>query len=214
MNISGVIAVLAAVSACSGTTSTTSDSSVSLTVQSASSTSSASTSTSVRPTRWTIAINVAVTSPEGKAPFDLQVDSPVVLSDLAQPTTLSMRATATDPVLVIFRAEVLTARLQGAGTLDVVGPGCPATYNFAESPGCSADPVSLTIGDTSSDVTAPKPTGSVIPSNAIPVVLITEGLRSGMYHLVASGVWQPNEQGRYALRPFDITIDFTVTGPS
>ena len=214
MKISGLLAVLVAVSACSGT-SKTSETSASSTVQSSSSTSTSGASTSVRPTKWTIAIDVSVSSPNGEAPFDLQVNSPIVLSDLAQPTTLSMRATANSPGLVVFRAEVFTTRLHGTGTLDVVGPGCPASYPFAQAPTCSADPVIVPIGASYADLGASKPTGSVIPSTAIPLVLITNALRSGTYHMSdGSGVWQVvGEQGSN-LQAFDVTIDFTVTGPA
>lgn len=215
MKISGLLAVVVAVAACSGT-STTPQSSVSSTVQSSSRPFTSGVSTSVPPTRWTIAIDVSVSSSDGEAPFGLQVDSPVVVSDLAQPTTLSLRATANAPGLVVFRAEVFTTRLHGAGTLDVVGPGCPASYPFAESPTCSADPVMVPIGVSYNDLGASKPTGSVIASTAIPVMLITDALRSGTYHLSDdSGVWQPvGGQRPNDLQAFDVSIDFTVTGPA
>jgi hypothetical protein len=56
----------------------------------------------------------------------------------------------------------------------------------------------------------------VIPSTAIPLVLITNAVRSGTYRLTdESGVWQPvTEQGSNELQSFDVTIEFTVTGPA
>ena len=149
------------------------------------------------------------------APFELQVNSPVVLSDLTQPTTLSMRATANAPGLIIVKAEVFTARLHGVGNLDVVGPGCPANYREVEAPSCSADPLIVPIGVNYLDLGVSKPTGAVISSTAIPLVLITDALRSGTYHLGdESGVWQPaTDQGSTDLQPFDVKIDFTVNGP-
>ena len=158
---------------------------------------------------------MAVSSPDGVAPFDVDVNSPVVLSDLAQPTTLSIRATANEPGLVIFSAEAFTARLHDVGTLDVVGPGCPADYREVQAPSCSADPVIVPMGVNYVDLGVSKPTGFVIPSTAIPLVLITDALRSGAYHLRdGSGVWQPvTDQGSLDLQPFEVTIDFTVTGP-
>ena len=70
------------------------------------------------------------------------------------------------------------------------------------------------IGVSYADLGASKPTGSVIPSTAIPLLLITDGLRSGTYLVDESGVWQPlSQQGSNDLQPFNVTIDFTVTGP-
>lgn len=93
------------------------------------------------------------------------------------------------------------------------GPGCPENYSFVESPGCSADPVIVPIGVNYGDPGATGPTGSVIPSTAIRLVLITTDLRSGTYHLADSGVWQPvNRQQTYQLEHVDLAIDFTVTG--
>lgn len=159
-----------------------------------------------------MAISASVSSPNSEVPFHLDVNSPIAVTDLAQPTTVSMRATANAPGLVIIRAEVFTARLRGAGTLDVVGPRCPADYSNVESPSCSADPVIIPIGVSYGKVGASGPTGSVIPSMAIPLVLITTGLRSGTYHLVDSGVWQPVNQGQTSrLEQVDLAIDFTVT---
>lgn len=171
-------------------------------------------STIARPTQWTIAIVVTVSSPDGEAPFNLQLDSPVVLRDVAQTTTITMRATANSPGLAVFSAEVFTTRLHGAGTLDVVGPGCPATYPFAESPACSADPLMVPIGVSYQDFTGPKPTGQAILSTAVQLLLIADALRSGTYHLADSGFWQVASDRSFPGRAVNISIDFTVTGPS
>lgn len=171
---------------------------------------SSATPTTQLPNRWTIAANAAVSSPDGSAgPFDLQLESPVELSDLSKPTRLSMRATASKPGLAVFRAEVFTARLLSLGTLDVVGPGCPENYSFAELPTCSADPAIVPIGVTYADLGASKPTGSVFPSTAIPLLLITDALHSGTYHLDEDGVWYPADQ-QQASRQIHVGIDFTV----
>lgn len=123
-----------------------------------------------------------------------------------------MRATSNTPGLAVFRAEVFTARLPSLGTLDIVGPGCPENYPFAKSPTCSADPVMVPIGVSYADLGAPKPTGSVIPSTAIPLLLITDALHSGTYHLDEDGVWYSVDQQQAGdSRQFHVGIDFTVT---
>ncbi len=211
MRPSALVCVLVAASACSGTTATTSESSA-LPTQTSSSTSTPSTSTSVLPTSWSIAISASVSSPNSEVPFHLEVNSPITVTNLATPTTVSMRATANSPGLVIVRAEVFTARLRGSGTLDVVGPGCPADHTNVESPLCSADPVIIPIGVNYGDPGATGPTGSVIPSASIRLVLITTDVRPGTYHLVDSAVWQPvNREPTSDLEQVDLTIDITVT---
>ena len=202
------IAVLGAVAACSSSSATTSSPAPSATQ------SSTSTDTSLRPTSWTISIDIVVSTPDGAPPFDLQVDSPLVLSDLTQPTTLTMRATAATPVLVVFNATVFTARLHGVGTLDVIGPVCPLSYSFVEGTDCAADPAVLPIGVTYADVAGPKPTGPAITSTAIRLVLLTAALQSGTYHLADSGSWRSASDTSPELHPVAITIDFTVTGPT
>lgn len=123
-----------------------------------------------------------------------------------------MRATSSTPGLAVFRAEVFTARLPGVGTLDVVGPGRPENYPFAESPTCSADPLMVPIGVDNADLGASKPTGSVIPSTAIPLLLITDALHSGTYRLDEDGVWYSADQQQATdSRQFHVGIDFTVT---
>ena len=158
--------------------------------------------------------NVVVSTPDGKPPFDLLVESPTVLSDLSRPTTFSMRATAKAPVLVVFNDEVFTASLHDAGTLDVIGPGCPPGYRNAANPSCSADPLMIPIGVTYGELDGPKPTGSVIDSTAITLVLVTDRLRSGTYHLTATGIWRLATDNTFAPDPVTVVVDFTVTGPA
>lgn len=123
-----------------------------------------------------------------------------------------MRATSETPGLAVFRAEVFTARLRSLGTLDVIGPGCPENYPFAESPTCSADSVMVPIGVNYVDLGASKPTGSVIPSTAIPLLLITDALHPGTYRLDEDGVWYAADQQQASdSRQFHVGIDITVT---
>ncbi len=138
-----------------------------------------------------------------------------MLSDLTQPTTLTLRAIANEPELVVFNAEVFTARLHGVGTLDVIGPVCPLDYSFVRAQECAADPAIMPIGVTYADLTGPKPTGPAFPWTDIRLVLVTGDLRAGTYHLVEeSGQWRRVSEDTSALRPLKIDINFSVTGPN
>ena len=167
-----------------------------------------------RPSSWTITITVAVSSPGSDAPFELHVDSPVTIADVQEPVSLILRATARIPVVVQFGPNVFTARLAGAGALDVVGPICQERFSFTPpTQSCAADPAIVPIGVSYGDVATPKATGPVISSTAIHLLLRAGALQSGTYRLVEAGRWRVASEGTLDLHPVSITIDFNATGP-
>ena len=140
------------------------------------------------------------------------VDTPVVVSDIANPTTLTMRATANVPVLALFNATMFTARLQDSGTLDLSGPACE--LDLALKGQCSVDPAILTVGASYAEVSGPKPTGQAIEGTAIRVILVTDAMAPGSYHLDESGSWQLVNDTTTRLKPVEVSLDFDVKGPA
>ena len=165
-----------------------------------------------QPTRWTIDVKVAVSTPSGETPFRLGVDTPVVVSDLTKPTTLILRATADAPVLALFNATMFTARLQDSGTLDLSGPACQ--LEFALKGQCSADPVILTVGIPYADIPGPRPTGQAIDGTAIRVTIEGDALSPGSYHLMESGSWRFANDATAKPNPVEVSVDFDVKGPA
>ena len=169
------------------------------------------------PTDWTIRVTVAAQRDDGEpAPFELRATAPAVMQSLDELVTMTLLATAPQPVVISGGPDMLSGRLQGPGRLDVAGPVCVmASAVVPPRRPCSADPAVLPIGITYGEIaSSSKPTGPVLDALSIPLVLGVAALRAGRYTLTEPVQWfAPDKVETLPWTQGTITVIFDVSGP-